>query len=434
MTGPFRQHLLRMEKLIAQFRFAAVLLTGAVLLDAYEQLGAAAAHGPVMAAAWGGAVLYAVAVLLAEPYRRVPLVAWQVVSGLIDWGLITLAIVATGMEHSDLYVLYFLSVVSIALRFGLREVIVLGVGTVSVYVGLTLATATDWTDAAQTAGTRMGYVLLFSVVSGVLAREAKRLLRERVNGEARRRAVEDVTATVSHDLRNPLAAITGLVEILLDAAPEMLSFDQRALLHRISANAQQMSNLVNNLVDAELIERGHQAFRPAAVDLNGLVRHVVEAQAHQAEVKQIGLVLDLSPRLPPANLDRGMAERLIANLLHNAVKFTPENGAIRVSTRRREARVEIEVWNSGAHVPPELRAMMFEKFVREAESRGVGLGLYICKSIVALHGGTIVVRNVPGGGVAVIAEFPLAADALTRTPAPSPAWQPQQRAGAMGSA
>ncbi|MFI5366452.1 MAG: sensor histidine kinase [Candidatus Binatia bacterium] len=420
-----------MEKLIAQFRFAAVLLTGAVLLDAYEQLGTAAGRGPVMAAAWSGALLYAVALLLAEPYRRVPLVAWQVVSGLIDWGLITLAIVATGMERSDLYVLYFLSVMSIALRFELGEVIGVGVGTVAVYVGLTLATATDWTAAAQTAGTRMGYVLLFSVVSGVLAREAKRLLRERVNGEARRRAVEEVTATVSHDLRNPLAAITGLVEILLDAAPEMLSFDQRALLHRISANAQQMSNLVNNLVDAELIERGQQAFRPAPVDLNGLVRHVVEAQAHQAEVKQIGLVLDLSPRLPPANLDRGMVERLISNLLHNAVKFTPENGAIRVSTRRREARVDIEVWNSGAHVPPELRAMMFEKFVREADSRGVGLGLYICKSIVALHGGTIAVRNAPGGGVAVIAEFPMASDALTRTPAPTPAWQPQQRAGAL---
>jgi signal transduction histidine kinase len=433
MTGPYLRHLLRMEKLIAQFRFAAVLLTGAVLLNAYEQLGAVATRGPAMVAAWGGAVLYAVAVLLAEPYRRVPFVAWQVVSGLIDWGLITMAIVATGMEHSDLYVLYFLSVMSIALRFGLPAVIGVGVGTVAVYFGLTMATATDWTDAAQAAGTRMGYVLLFAVVSGVLAREAKRQMHARVKGEAQRRAVEEMTATVSHDLRNPLAAITGLVEILLDAAPETLSFDQRALLHRISANAQQMSNLVNNLVDAELIERGQQAVRPAPIDLNALVRHVVEAQAHQAEVKQIGLVLDLSPSLPPANLDSGMVERLIANVLHNAVKFTPENGAIRVSTRRREARVEIEVWNSGAHVPPALRTMMFEKFVREADSRGVGLGLYICKSIVALHGGAIAVHNVPGGGVAIIAEFPMAPDALWRTPTPTPAWQPQHRAGAMGS-
>jgi hypothetical protein len=82
----------------------------------------------------------------------------------------------------------------------------------------------------------------------------------------------------------------------------------------------------------------------------------VEAQAHQAEMKQIGLVLDLSPRLPRTDLDAGMIERLVANLLHNAVKFTPENGAIRVSTQRQGTRVGIEVWNSGDHIPAAIRA------------------------------------------------------------------------------
>jgi len=433
ITGPRLRHLLRMEKLIAQFRCAAVLLTGAVLLNASHRLDGLAMRGPLIAAMWGTALIYAGAVLVAEPYRRLPVIAWEVVSGFIDWGLITLAIVVTGMENSDLYVLYFLSVLSIALRFALREVIVAGAGTVAVYFALVMATTSNWTTAFQVAGTHMGYILLFAVGSGVLAREAKRQLRARLKGEARRRAVEEVTATVSHDLRNPLAAITGLVEILLDAAPENLSVDQRVLLHRIDANAQQMNNLVSNLVDAALFERGQQRFRPVPLDLNVVVRHVVEAQAHQAEVKQIGLVLDLCSGLPPANLDSGMIERLVANLLHNAVKFTPENGAVRISTRRRGAHLYVEVWNSGAHIPPALRITIFEKFVRHDDSRGVGLGLFICKSIVALHGGTISVRNVSGGGVAFVAGFPvLMPDVRSRTPTAAATWQPGRHIGAFG--
>lgn len=430
---PNLRHLLHMERLIALFRGAAVLVTGGVLLNAYERLDVVAIGWPWLAAAWVGALLYAIGILVAEPYRRLPIIPWEVASGLLDWGLITVAIFVTGMERSELYVLYFLSVLSIALRFGLREVVIAGLGTVVAYFALVMVMSANWTAAFPVAGAHMGYILLFAVGSGVLAREVKRQLRARLRGEARRRAVEEMTATVSHDLRNPLAAITGLVEIMLDAAPDTLSLDQRALLHRINANAQQMNNLVSNLVDAALFERGQQTFRPAPTDLNLVVRRVVEAQAHQAEVKQIGLVLDLTSGLPLANLDGGMIERLIANLLHNAVKFTPENGAIRVSTQQRGARIDVEVWNSGTRIPQALRATLFDKFVRHDDSRGVGLGLYICQSIVALHGGTITVHNAAGGGVAFVAGFPaLVADARSHAATPVPAWQPGRRADALG--
>src|SRR5439155_3691560 len=100
-----------------------------------------------------------------------------------------------------------------------------------------------------------------------------------------------------------LAAVMGLVEMLLDSTADVLTLDQRALLHRIDANARHMTDLVTNLLDAESLERGHQAFQPAPLDLNALVRRVVEAQAHQAEEKHIGLVLDLNPQLPAAVLD-----------------------------------------------------------------------------------------------------------------------------------
>jgi signal transduction histidine kinase len=159
--------------------------------------------------------------------------------------------------------------------------------------------------------------------------------------------------------------------------------------------------------DAEGLARGHPAFRPEPADINQIVRRVVAAQAHRAEEKRIGLLLDLSDQLPFAELDPRLVERLVANLLGNAVQFTSEDGAIRISTRQRSFRVILEVWDSGPGVPAELEGTLFEKFTRQKDSPGIGLGLYVCKSIVDAHRGTIAMRRT-GGGVAFVAELPVA--------------------------
>jgi len=431
MAALHLQQIFRMEKVIARLRVAVVLLAGAELLHAPSHL----VSGYWMLALWGASLAYALGTLMIEPYRRIPLAAWDVASALIDCSSITIGIVATGGERSALYLLYFLAVLSRAMRFGLRKVVITGCGTAVGYIAIVMLTSSDWNVPLQDAAFRMGYLMIFAVGSGVLAREVKRQFRARLTEEAQRLALQEVTATVSHDLMNPLAAVAGLVEMLLDSAAERLSFDQQETLHRVNANAQQMTNLVSNLLDAELIGRGHQSFRPAPVELNVLVRRVVEAQAHQAELKHIGLVLDLSNRLPVAMLDGRMIERLVANLLGNAVKFTPENGAIRVSTRQRGARLSVEVWDSGPQVPDALQRVLFEKFARQKDSPGVGLGLYICKSIVDAHSGEIFVRKA-AEGVSFVAEFPLersrtgSRSASQATAAQTPfrqAWQPDRR-------
>ena len=425
-----------MEKVIAQLRLAAVLFSGTVflrspthLLDSWGTL-----------ALWGAALVYAVSVLVVEPYRRAPVLAWDVASGFIDWGFITTGIVAMAGARSELYLLYFLSVLAIALRFTLREVVIVGTGTAFGYLAVVACSSDASAQALQEAGMRMGYLMLFAVGSGVLAREANRNFRARIKEEAQRLSVQEVTATVSHDLTNPLTAVSGLVEMLLSSA-DTLSLDQRGLLHRINANTQQMTNLVANLLDAELIDRGRQSFHPAPVEINALVRRVVEAQAHQAEVKQIGLLFDLSDRLPLAMLDGRMIERLVANLLSNALKFTPENGAVRVSTRQRGSRLVIEVWDDGPEVPVSLQAVLFDKYVRQPDSSGLGLGLYICKSIVDKHRGSIDLRKA-AGGVAFVVELPLATSAVAQVQAvPSPtgpaarrlAWRRPRHASALAS-
>ncbi len=436
MTALHREHMLRMEGVIARLRLGAVLLAGTEML---RSAAAASAHGS-MVALWSAALLYAAGTLLFEPYRTASPIAWNVVSGLIDWGLITLGIMMTGAQASHLFLLYFLSVLSVALRFGLREVLVASIGTAVGYLAIVAAMTNSSNESLSEAAVHMGYMLLFAVGIGVSARELTRQFQARLKEEAQRLAVQEMTATVSHDLKSPLAAVSGLVDILLDSAAQNLSFDQQALLHRIDANTRQMVNLVGNLLDAELIESGQQSFRPAPADLNALVRRVVEAQAHQAENKQIGLVLDLDPRLTTASVDDHMIERLVANLLSNAVKFAPQCGAVRVSTGQSDSGVTIEVWDSGPDVPLSLQAMLFQKFVRQNDSPGIGLGLYICKSIVDTHRGTISVRTPPSGGVSFAVELPLTHpaavhakvhDGTTRWSARKPAWRPQRRASAL---
>jgi signal transduction histidine kinase len=405
MTAVQHRHMLRMQRTIAQLRMAVVLLlAGATFLKDQQYLPSDWTVTGLAAVA----LVYALAVATAQPYRRVPLIWWDVATGFIDWGLITAWILATGGIQSQFYLLYFLSVLSIAMRYGLAEVMLAGVGTALGYFLIALFGLHGSTAMLDEAALRMGHLLLFAFGSGLLARELSRHFRARLKEEAQRLTVQEVTATVSHDLKNPLNAIAGLIEMLLESAPETMPFEQRALLHRIDANARQMMNLIANLLDAELIEHGRQQFQPTRVDVNGLVRRVVEAQAHQAEVKHIGLVLNLSRQLPPAPVDGALIERLVANLLNNALKFTPEDGAVRVSTELRGASVRIEVWDSGPEVPASLRAALFEKYARQEDSPGIGLGLYICKSIVDMHQGEISVHNI-GDGVSFVVELPVMA-------------------------
>ena len=271
MTAIRRRHILQMEKTIAALRVAVVLLASTAFVENPPRLfGDWFMTGTVLAA-----LTYALVTVLTQPYERLPLFWWEVVSGFVDWGFITAWIAITGGFRSPFYLLYFLSILSVAMRYGLREVLITGVGTVAGYLILVWSSAAASPVALEHVALRMSHLLLFAVGGAILARETTRHFRAQLKEEAQRLAVQEVTATVSHDLKNPLSAIGGLVEILLDSAPDTLSLEQRSLLHRIDANAQQMSNLVANLLDAELIERGRQSFQPAQVDLKALVRQVV---------------------------------------------------------------------------------------------------------------------------------------------------------------
>lgn len=368
---------------------------------------------------WFGGLTYSAGILLAEPHRRLPARVWQIGLASIDWVLISAAVFATGGAHSDLYVLYFFFILSVALRSGPRVAALAGLGTAAAYLAATGIGSGGVSGSFPALALRAAYLGCVAVGSSFVAAEIIRQNRARSRAEAGRTAVQDITAAVSHDLLNPLSAIFGLVENLEDDPDEPLTKSQHESLARVTSNARRMTGLVRNLLDSEALERGTPSLVRRSIDINALIERCADANACDTAAKNISVDLELDDELPRAMVDELLIERLLNNLLHNAWKFTPSGGDIRVTTRRGTKSFQIEVWNSGSPISENLLPVLFEKHTRCPGSSGVGLGLYICRLAARLHDGEIAVHHPRSGGVAFVVDLP-----LRRTPSIAAAAEP----------
>jgi signal transduction histidine kinase len=386
----------RLEDAISRLRLVVVAITGFAWWMSDQPT--------LFVCVWLAGIAYSTVLVVFEPHRHLPGTVWRVAVSVIDWGLIAGALLLT-IGTGELYVLFFLLVLSLALRIEPFGVAAVGVATAGFYLAANLWLATD--ALLATILLRTGYLLCISVGSAAVAAEIRGLIRARSRAEAGRSAAQDITAALSHDLLNPLSAILGFVETLQDSDEEPLTATQRQVLTRVTINARRMNRLIRNLLDSEALERGTPSLVLRAVDVNALVDRCADANAGDANAKDLAVELALDPALKSALVDELLIERLVSNLLHNAIKFTPTNGSVRISTRRGGTRFEVEVWNSGPPIADDLIPVLFEKHTRSPESPGVGLGLYICNLAARLHGGEISVRHPHEGGVAFTVSLPL---------------------------
>ena len=196
-------------------------------------------------------------------------------------------------------------------------------------------------------------------------------------------------AALSHDLRTPLAALLGLGESLLLTRPA-LSGPQARVAESIGHQTRRLIALVNNLLDMARIQSGEVRLDRqwhVLEEIVGSARVSLEAALASHPVK-----VDLPADLPLVEMDAALMERVFANLLENAAKYTPPGTPIEIAARTADGRLEVSVTDEGPGIPPGQEEAIFEKFVRgEAESStpGVGLGLAISRAIVEAHGGTI---------------------------------------------
>ena len=213
-------------------------------------------------------------------------------------------------------------------------------------------------------------------------------------------ARDEVLGVVSHDLRNPLSAISMCARVL-EESPPASDADRRELLATIRESTEWMNRLIEDLLDVSNIERGRLSLEtrpeePSQIALQALHMFEVEAQTNG-----IALEARLPTNMPLVVADRTRIVQVLSNLLRNAIKFTPRDGRIEICAEPRDRGVVFSVTDTGPGISVEKQARVFDRYWQSsagARQRGAGLGLSIAKGIVEAHGGRIWVRSVPGRG------------------------------------
>lgn len=216
--------------------------------------------------------------------------------------------------------------------------------------------------------------------------------------EALMRARSDFVAMLTHDIKNPLSAIDGLVEILRDRdaiRPE----ERETLLTDVQRAVRTAIALAANFLDASRIEAGRFALKTRPTDLGEMVDRALTHQRPHAVQKRVTLSSERTADLPSIDADVGALDRVFANLLGNAIKHTPTGGAVRMVARRSGAHhVEVVVEDTGEGIPPGQESSIFERYTGAAtRADSTGLGLFIARTITVAHGGTISAENRRGG-------------------------------------
>jgi signal transduction histidine kinase len=207
---------------------------------------------------------------------------------------------------------------------------------------------------------------------------------------------------VSHEIRTPLTSMKGFVENLLDGLAGPLTEKQSSYLSRVKHNVERLSRMLNDLLDLSRIEAGRLEVQLGPMSLTDSVTEVVDG--FQPIAKSKGIRLCAEPAVIPTAVvgDRDKLHQVLTNLVHNAIKFTPKGGEIRVDMQSHgDDLIKVCVSDTGPGIPPADVDRVFEKFFRgetaPPELRGAGLGLSITKTFVELHGGRIWVESTPRG-------------------------------------
>lgn len=222
------------------------------------------------------------------------------------------------------------------------------------------------------------------------------------------RIKSDFVNTVSHDLRSPLTAILGYVELIEKAGP--VNAEQRDFIQRILFSVQNITALINDLLDLGRIEAGFDTNKEI-VPLGALIHYAVDGFRTRLEEKAQELRVRVPDDLPGIYGNPVRLRQMLSNLIGNAVKYTPEGGEITIEARAESGQVILRVHDTGVGIPPAEQPYIFDRFYRASNVNsllpGTGLGLAIVKSIVDNHYGRIWVDSSPGEGTTFTVILPV---------------------------
>ncbi|NVN92796.1 MAG: sensor histidine kinase KdpD [Desulfuromonadales bacterium] len=226
--------------------------------------------------------------------------------------------------------------------------------------------------------------------------------------QARENLERALLNSISHDLRSPLASITGVLSSLRDEGAHLDESARQELLDTACGEAERLNRFVGNLLDMTRIEAGALRLRREACDVQDLVGcalAVVETRLGDREVQ-----FRMPPIMPLVPMDQVLMTQVLVNILENSIKYSPPGSPLEIVALADKGWLELKLSDHGRGVPEQDLKRVFDKFYRipiPEGAAGTGLGLSICKGLVEAHGGRIRADNRPGGGLTVIIRLPL---------------------------
>lgn len=221
----------------------------------------------------------------------------------------------------------------------------------------------------------------------------------------------EFVSTVSHELRTPLTSIRGSLGLLSGGVAGTLTDQGKALLDIAIRNSDRLGRLINDILDIEKIESGKMEYAFRELDLRRLLEQAVEANRSYGEPLGVSFDLGLVPEGARIQADEDRLMQVMANLLSNAAKYSPQGGRVLIWAERRDSFLRVSVMDRGPGIPEAFTGRIFERFAQADASDtkqkgGTGLGLAVSKAIVEGHGGRVGFENAEGGGAVFHFEIP----------------------------
>lgn len=218
---------------------------------------------------------------------------------------------------------------------------------------------------------------------------------------------DDFLQSLTHDLRSPMTAVRGYLQVLGEEMAGPLNDEQKKMIRIMENASTKLLHIVSNLLDSAKMSAGKLKLNIMECNLRQVLPNTVEIFHTEASKKKITLTLDMPEKMSPMKLDPQLLERVIINLVGNSIKFTPDGGFITVKFIELSDRVQAQVTDTGNGMPPEFLNRIFKKFEQVSGTRGgTGLGLTICKFIIDAHYGEISVRSKLGEGTTFTFSIP----------------------------
>ncbi|MBI2087336.1 MAG: HAMP domain-containing histidine kinase [Deltaproteobacteria bacterium] len=259
---------------------------------------------------------------------------------------------------------------------------------------------------------RIPFLFGVSILYAYLAEQARNERSRAERAEHTEHIKRQLVSALAHDIKNPLGVMMGYAEAVQAGLQDSASKDKLEMLDRIQDNGQRIVKLVTGFLEASKTEAGAISFEPKPVDINTILREASQQQMSLLRQKEINLKVDLNSGLPRVLGDEMQLDRVFWNLVGNAIKFTPRGGFVTLRSWLEKGRVCASVSDTGMGIPKHELPMLFGEFRRlkgSGKVEGTGLGLFIVKTIVEAHGGTVEAESEVNQGSTFTVRLPMAA-------------------------